>query len=102
MKDRKASFSAALIATILATGAAHGGTISSSPSLSASLATDRERMLATSPERADLVAPNIVPGPMQTPESGGANDAPGPDAMGFLGLGISGVVALRRFRKLFF
>ncbi|WP_165068360.1 PEP-CTERM sorting domain-containing protein [Paludisphaera rhizosphaerae] len=102
MKVRKAPFSAALIATILATGAAQGGPISNSPSLSASLPADLERILASSPVRVDLAAANIAPGSIPTPVTGESDRAPEPAAMGLLGLGISGVVALRRLRKLFF
>jgi len=101
MKDRKAPFSAALIAMILATGAAQGGSVSNSPSVSASLPADLERILASSPEKVDLVAANVAHCPYQTPPLGEPDRTPESAVMGFLGLGISGVVALRRLRKLF-
>lgn len=103
MKERKVSFSAVLIVTILTTGAAQGGTIGSVPGVPTSLSAELKGIVETSPEKAGVVATGVGESPLALPAAAGDLDrAAEPASMGFLGFGISGIVALRRIRKLFF
>ena len=101
MKDRKAPFSTALFAVILATGVAQGGSISTPPGVPASLPAAGQRILTSSPVKVDVAELNIETGLIQPPASSQPDRGPEPASMGLLGLGISGVIVLRRLRKLF-
>lgn len=103
MRNRKVSFSAALIATILTTGAVRGDSTAIIPAVTTSLWTDPGRILDASPAKGGVGATGVGETFSALPAAAGDLDRPPePASMGFLGLGISGIVALRRIRKLFF